>query len=131
MWHKCSGTWEHYPKFVLGMVLYQDYWLAIHRVNPPKVWSPPGGYVREKSPWESVVMEIAEETGIVSPDYRIVVGSWGKGLVYAFTTDEMANLPQENPEWDGIIWTNNLNHVELSPPIEWWERAREEVEYGR
>ncbi|SKC48450.1 NUDIX hydrolase [Maledivibacter halophilus] len=51
--------------FVLGLVEKEGKYLFLNRIDPPKVWSPPGGWLdKGENPEDGLLREIKEETNL-------------------------------------------------------------------
>ncbi|MBS3789186.1 NUDIX domain-containing protein [Candidatus Bipolaricaulota bacterium] len=88
--------------------------LLIHRTNEPKVWSPPGGYVKGGEPEEAARREAREETGIKDLSLLGERENYKGMKVFAYFAPTQ-ELKWEHPEWDSIGWFKVLPN-NISPP---------------
>lgn len=71
-----SDTLLTHRAAVTGFVYMNGDFLLLNRLNPPKVWAPPGGRLEiAEDPLDGVRREVAEETGL-SVDVKGVIEVW-------------------------------------------------------
>lgn len=117
--------------FSLGLVENRGKYLLLKRINPPRIWSPPGGWVELlESPEEGVKREIKEETNleveVISP-----VFVWSKakarvlGIIYLCRYQKgQLNI---NSEFSAFTWKTieemKEEKILSSPTVEEIEKA--------
>ena len=120
------------PYAVLGIIIdpEKQRTLLIHRVNKPRVWSPPGGYLdSDKPPQEQVIQEAKEETNCkVKVLKKIGTLIDARGHVGIYVTKYESGEPKKDFEADDIKWfdLNNLPQ-DISPDEHFFKEAAEIV----
>lgn len=111
--------------FVLGVIEDNGRYLLMKRVNPPRVWSGPSGWVsRGESPEESLVREIKEECNlevkIISP-LLIWNKNKGKALGLVYLCQYVAGQVTLNHEHSDYTWKTlkeiKQDNLNCSPAI--------------
>lgn len=117
--------------FSLGLIENQGKYLLLKRINVPRVWSPPGGWVElGESPEEGVKREIKEETNleveVVSP---VFVWSKEKGRVVGiiYLCSYRQGHIRMNYEFSEFTWKTvkemREERIVSSPTVEEIEKA--------
>ncbi len=107
-------------KVVLTLVFEQQdcRTLLIKRSNPPRVWSPPGGYMQD-SIKQTAYNEVQEETGLTNlREFRTLGELSNEIVVTMLLADKPSDLPENHHEWDDINWfgLNQVSSLDISPP---------------
>lgn len=117
--------------FTLGIIERNGKFLLLKRVNPPKVWSPPGGWLKKgEQPEESLLREIVEESSLV---VKIIhpLAVWsvnsGKALGIAYLCRYCSGQVRLNAEHRAFVWKTAKEIAEdipdCSPPAALYETA--------
>src|SRR6056297_2058123 len=80
-----------------------DKTLLIHRINPPKVFSPPGGFCQKSLKYTSI-KEIKEETGLKVKNYYGQIGTIDNNVAVTASVVRDKPLTINCGEWDIIGW---------------------------
>lgn len=120
------------PYAVLGIIIdpEKQRTLLIHRVNKPKVWSPPGGYLdSDKPPQEQVIQEAKEETNCkVKVLKKVGTLIDARDHVDIYAAQYESGEPKKNFEADDIKWFD-LDQLpqDISPDEHFFKEAAELV----
>jgi len=115
------------PLGVLGIIIRPDgKFLLMLRRNPPRVWSPPGGFLSGRQPERAILEEIQEEVAVeVSPLGYLgrLPTERGPLLVFAFRYE--GGKPRLSSEAKEVSWfsLDELKGLRLSPPARFFQAA--------
>lgn len=114
---------------VIGIIIRNGKtWLG-RRKNPPRAWSPPGGFIGDRSEAVALSEEIQEETGLEPRRAEYLGSFYYKGVqvkVYAIEADGEAQHSGEFFE-SGWFELDKLPSP-LSPGVKWFQRAVEALQ---
>lgn len=118
--------------FVLGIIEKEGKYLLLKRINPPKIWSPPGGWLDiGERPEEGLLREIKEESNleveVISPIHIFYKNRTNSlGLVYLCRY--VAGQVKISFEHFSFIWKTleemKTERIECSPSIEVFEKGK-------
>jgi len=115
------------PLGVLGIIIRPDgKFLLILRRNPPRVWSPPGGFLSGRQPERAILEEIQEEVAVEASPLGYLgrlPTERGSLLVYALRYE--GGKPQASSEAKEVHWfsLDELKGLKLSPPLRFFQAA--------
>ena len=120
------------PYAVLGIVIDPESrkTLLIHRVNEPRVWSPPGGYLDpNRPPHAQALQELKEETHC-DAKVKGKIGSIcdNRGQIDIYALRFLKGEPKKNFEVDDIKWFDIDNLPDdISPPKKFFDKAAKAI----
>lgn len=116
-------------KAAMGIVIKDNQILLVNRKFPPKLWSPPGGFMDPgESPEETVTREVWEETGITCEVMtKVHEFTYHQSHILVYACKYISGSLQCSFESIDLGWFD-MDHLPnpLSPELEVFKKAMNE-----